>query len=179
MSVTRIASRYAKSLLDLAVEQKKLDRILKDVESLKEATDNQDFHLLLKSPIISKGKKADVFKALFAERFDEMSMRFIHLILNKGRESYIPDIAKEFIEQYRTMNSISIVKVTTATPLSETALEQIKTKLLASSETGKNVEIVTKVNPDILGGFVIEINDKLYDDSVAHKLEKLRKELIS
>jgi len=173
---TRIASRYAKSLLDLAIEQNSVERVLEDINSFKKATENRDFYLLLKSPIINTTKKASIVKAIFGEQFDKMTLGFINIVLNKGRESYLPDIADQFIVQYKKHKHVSTVTVTTAAPLSEDALNKIKEQLLGSTSTDDNVELVTKVDEDIIGGFVIEFDDKLYDASVAHKLAKLKKE---
>ena len=176
MSVQRVASRYAKSLIDLAVEQNKLDRVLEDIEGFNKALESRDFYLLLKSPIINQGKKASIFKAIFGDQFDEMTNGFFKIILNKGRESYLPEIADEYIAQYRAIKNISTVKLTTAVPLDDAAVEKIKAKLKASSELEANIEINTSVNPDIIGGFVLEFDNKLYDASVAQKLEELKKE---
>jgi F-type H+-transporting ATPase subunit delta len=76
MSVIRIASRYAKSLIDLAVEQDKLERVLEDVKTFQKAVSNREFYLLLKSPIINATKKQQIFKALFGDKFDENDQRF-------------------------------------------------------------------------------------------------------
>ncbi len=176
MSVTRIASRYAKSLIDLAVEQDKLERVLEDVKTFQKAADDRDFYLLLKSPIINASKKQSIFNALFEDRFDEMTSAFIKIILNKGREAYLPEIADEFINQYKEIKHISTVKLTTAAPLGAETISRIKQKLVASTATEEHVELITKVDPDIVGGFVIEFDDKLYDESVTHKMELLRKE---
>ncbi|MEO1628415.1 MAG: ATP synthase F1 subunit delta, partial [Bacteroidota bacterium] len=176
MSVTRIASRYAKSLIDLAIEQDKLERVKGDIESFQKAIDNRDYYLLLKSPIINPSKKLSIADALFKNGFDELTMAFIRIITNKGRESYLPEIAAEFVKQYRAHKHISTVKLTTASPLTEETLGKIKQSLMSSSATDDNVEIETTVDPSIMGGFVIEFDDKLYDSSVAHKLELLRKE---
>ncbi len=176
MSVTRIASRYAKSLLDLAQEQGKLERILEDVKAFQKAANQQDFKLVLKSPIINTDKKQAIVKQIFNGKFDPLTMTFLEVILRKGREQYLPDIAGAFINQYKTAKHISTVYLTTATPIEEESLQVIKMQLLTSDITDNNVEIKTKVDPDIIGGFVIEFDDKLYDASVAHKLELLRKE---
>jgi F-type H+-transporting ATPase subunit delta len=176
MSVIRIASRYAKSLIDLAVEQDKLERVLEDIKSFQKATGNREFYLLLKSPIINATKKQQIFNALFEGKFDEMTSAFIKIILTKGRETYLPEIADEFVNQYKVIKQISTVKLTTAAPLGAETVSRIKQKLVASSETDAHVELITKVNPDIIGGFVIEFDDKLYDSSVTHKMELLRKE---
>ena len=176
MSVTRIASRYAKSLLDLAIEENRVDQVLSDVKAFKKATENRDFYLLLKSPIINASKKGSIIKTIFEDKFDKMTIGFINIILNKGRESHLPEITEQFILQHKKYNHVSTVKVTTAAPLQEAALAKIKEQLVGSSATDDKVELITLVNPDIIGGFVIEFDDKLYDASVAHKLEKLKKE---
>ena len=176
MSVTRIASRYAKSLIDLAQEQGKLDRILEDINAFKKAVGNRDLYLLLKSPIINITKKQQILTAIFEGKFDEMTMAFMRIILGKAREAYLPEIADEFILQYKTINHISTIRLTTAAPLGEGVLANIKAKLLESANTEENVEIETKVDPNLLGGFVIEFDDKLYDASVSHRIEKLKKE---
>ena len=176
MSVTRIASRYAKSLIDLAVEQNKLERVLEDIKSFQKAVGNREFYLLLKSPIINATKKQQIFNALFEGKFDEMTSAFIKIILTKGREAYLPEIADEFVNQYKEIMHISTVKLTTATPMGAETISRIKQKLVASTATEDHVELITKVDPDIIGGFVIEFDDKLYDDSVTHKMDLLRKE---
>ncbi len=174
--MSRIPSRYAKSLIDLAVEQGKLDRVLEDVKSFQSATKNRDFYNLLKSPVVNSEKKGSIFKALFGTKFDELSSAFLDLVLRKGRESYLVDIADNFVEQYKDLKSITTVTVTTAKPLSEEGLAKIKTKLEGSADTRDNIEIITKVNPEIIGGFILEFDAKLFDNSVAHQLEVLRKE---
>ena len=179
MSVIRIASRYAKSLIEMAQEQKKLDRVLEDVKSFRKALKNRDLYLLVKSPIVSITKKKDIFNALFSKSFDELTVAFFGIILRKGREAYLPEIADEFEVQYKILKGISSVKITTATPLSDKDLDKIKSKLLESGITAQQIEFTTAVDPEIIGGFVIQIEDNLYDASVARKLNELRKEFSS
>lgn len=179
MSATRIATRYAKSLVDLAKEQNKLDRIKEDVATFQSAVENRDFELLLKSPIINAEKKKQVFNALFKDSFDEMTFGFLNIVLSKNRESNLPEIADSFMNQYKAINKVSEITLTTATPLSDDEVEKIKANFLKSSETRDNIEVNTKVDPAIIGGFVVEFDDKLYDASVAHKLEQLKKEFLN
>lgn len=175
MSAERLSFRYAKSLLDLAIEEGKLGNVKGDIENLLAATDNRDFFMLLKSPIVSKMKKAGVLETLFGDGFEDMTMSFMDILLTKGREMHIPEIAREFIAQYKAKMSVSTVKLTTAEPLDVAALAAIKAKLVASSELENDVEIETAVDANIIGGFKIEFNDRLYDASVAHQLNKLKK----
>lgn len=176
MSVQRISSRYAKSLLDLADETGKLDKVLADIESFNTVCENRDFQLLLKSPIITAEKKEQVFKKLFEGKYDELTLAFLNILLKKGREPLLADIANAFMAQYKKRKHISSVKLTTASPLGDSAKEAIRKKLLESSATDDNLELETAVDPELIGGFVVEIEDKLYDASVAHKLSLLKKE---
>ncbi len=176
MSVQRVASRYAKSLLDLAIEQQKLERIREDVEAFVAATRVRAFYLMLKSPIIHKDKKWAILQELFKGKFDELTMAFLKVLLNKSREAYLPEIARAFMEQYKAVKHISEVKVVSAVALSEDTLEAIRKKLEESPYTDEHVELITEVDPELIGGFVIEFNDLMYDASVKHKLELLAKE---
>ncbi|MCB0653774.1 MAG: ATP synthase F1 subunit delta [Saprospiraceae bacterium] len=164
--------------MDLAVEQNKLERVLEDVQSFRATTKVRDFHLLLKSPIVHATKKVNILKLLFGAKYDELTMAFLNIIINKGREPYLPEIADEFVAQYREMKGISSVKLITASAVSAEMLKSIEAKLMASAETDQSVEISTEVDPALIGGFVIEFQDKIYDASIAHNLEALKKEFI-
>ncbi len=174
MSVTRIATRYAKSLIDLAIEQGKLEQVSNDVNTLKNAVKNRDLFLMLKSPIIHADKKNAVLDALFQGKIEGLTLAYLHLLVNKGREQYLPEIAAEYIAQYKTLRRITSVRVTTAVPLSDAVLADLQQKLLASGVTSENLEIETKTNPDLIGGFVLEFDNKRYDASVAYKLDELK-----
>lgn len=176
MSVQRVADRYAKSLLDLAQEQNKLERVLDDMQSFREVLKNRDFSLLVKSPVVSASKKLSIFKELFSGKYDEMTLAFLRILVTKGREPYLPEIAAEFVAQYKRLKHITTVRVTTAEPLSEGSREAIRKKLAASGAAEDSVELVTIVNPDLIGGFVLEFDGKIYDASIAQKLDELRKE---
>lgn len=176
MSVHRIASRYAKSLIDLAVEQDKLEKVKEDVSTFKEVTKIREFYLLLKNPIVTTEKKATIVNKIFAGKYDELTLAFINILIKKGREEHLPEIAEEFLVQYKHIKHISTVKLTTAKPLSEEALKAIREKLESSSQTDEIIEIKTKVQPDLIGGFIIEFDDNVYDASVSHKLYQFKKE---
>lgn len=176
MSVQRVASRYAKSLIDLAQERKELEVIKGDMEAFKQATKNRDFYLLLKSPIVNPTKKASIFKALFEGKYNQLTLAFLNIILNKGREEYLPEIAEEFMAQYKKIKNISTVKLITASPLDAQTLDKIRQKIQADLPKGESIEINTQVKPDLLGGFILEFDHKQYDASVASKLDQLGKE---
>lgn len=174
MSVIRIATRYAKSLMDLAIEQGKLDQVSSDIQLLSETTRNRDFYLLLKSPIVHADKKKAILDAIFKGKLDTLTLAYLHLLVDKSREVYAPEIASEFIHQYKQLKKITSVTVTTATEMSEAVQAELRKKLLASGITTENLEIISKIDPDLIGGFVLEFDNKRYDASVAHKLEELK-----
>ncbi len=178
MSVHSIASRYAKSLMDLSSEQGKMETVLNDIKAFKASLASRDLYLLLKSPIINTPKKIKCFEALFGGKFDEMTSAFFNIILRKGREMYLPEITDEFITQYKDRKEISTVELTTARPLSDDDIEKIKNQLLDSNVTGKSIDLDVKVDKDLIGGFVIEMGDRLYDASVRHKLEQVKKDFL-
>ena len=175
MSVSRISTRYAKSLIDLALERNELESVKNDIAYFDEAVKNRDLYLLLQSPIINAGKKLSIIHAIFEKNIGKTTLAFFDII-KKGREMYLPEISVDFMKQYRDFNKISTVKLTTAAPLNASSLNEIKSKLLSSAVTMDKLEIIEKVDPSIIGGFVIEVGDKLYDASISHKLEQFKKE---
>lgn len=176
MSVTRIATRYAKSLIELASEQGKLQQVSADVQSLATATKNRDLHLMLKSPIITPDRKNAALKALFGQQMDSLTMAYLTLMVNKGREGYLAEIAAEFLLQYKSLQKITTVKVISAAPMSDAVINDLRGRLMASGITQPNLEVVTHVDPTLVGGFVLEFDDKRYDASIASKLADLKAE---
>ncbi len=179
MSSYRIASRYAKSLIDLATEQGKLDKIVEDMTALAEAAKVRDLALLLKSPIVHADKKAQVLNAIFGQKIDALTRSFIEIILRKGREATLAEIAQEFIQQYMEIKGISIVQVTSAVVLPAETLDAIRRKLIESKLTRGTIEFKISVDPSLIGGFIVSFDDKWYDASVRHQLDLLRKEFQS
>lgn len=176
MSVEKIATRYSKSLVDLAIEQNKLEEANTDIKYIRKVCDNADFMSLIKSPIISSGKKRKVFDALFTGKVSPMTSNLLNVILNKGREAYLHDMTTEFIQQYKKIKHVSSVVLTTAEPLGQDGINSILAKINQSKTTDDNIELEVKVDPSLIGGFILRYDDKLYDTSVKHKLEQIKKE---
>ncbi len=178
MSAYRIAVRYAKSLHDLAAEQNKLERVLEDVKSFHELMQDRDFVLFVKSPVIPHQRKADLAEKLLKDKYDPLTMAFLRILFQKGREKYLGDVAREFLALYKKAKGISTVKLTTAAPLSEQSIKSLEAKLKASGITSEQTEFHSKLDPDMLGGFILEVDDLVYDASLAHKLDALRREFM-
>lgn len=173
-----VASRYAKSLLDLAMEKGQLEAVYADMLQVRAVCENShDFVLFLNSPIIKADKKISTIKSIFDGKFNAITSGFLTIVAAKRRESVIPEMAESFIEQYKAQKNIITAVVTSAKGLDATtkqqALDLIKTQLKAE------VELVEKTNPDLIGGFILKVGDKQVDKSVSRQLFNLKKELTS
>lgn len=176
MSVQRIASRYAKSLIDIAQERDSLEPVFDNVLALKEMTKNRDFYMLLKSPVVNPSRKKQAIEAVLQNQFNELTVAFIRILISKSRETHLPSILNEFIAQYKAIKNISTVRLTTAVPASDELLAGIRKKLAVQGKTEELIEFETQVDPKIIGGFVLEFDGNLIDASVADKLEEMKKE---
>lgn len=175
----RLAARYAKSLLDLANEKNILEPVHNDMLYLQALTGkSRDVVNLLRSPIISPDKKEAILKKVTEGRLSESTSLFIHLLVTKGREENLPEIAAAFISQYKKQKDIHTVKLTTATPVSEELKKQIVERVKSLTAL-KNIELTATVKEDIIGGFLLEIGDTLVDASVLYDLNKIRSQFLN
>lgn len=178
MQNPRLAARYAKSLLDLAVEQNQLDATLADIKLLDEVCNqSREFVSVLRSPIIKAEKKRAIIDAVLANKLATLTNAFVTLLVNKGREANLPEIAKAFISQYKEMKSIKTVKLTTAVPVNDAVKQKILQRATATLGDSQ-VELIEAVNPDIIGGFVLEMDDKLFDASIRRDLNDVRAQFV-
>jgi F-type H+-transporting ATPase subunit delta len=178
MAEQRVSGRYAKSLIDLAIEQNKLEAIYADILAFKSAIDaNPALGLLFKSPIVQGDKKLAVIKKVFASSFNPMTISFMEIVIRKKREYYLPDIALAFIGQYNDINKITTANVKTAVAVSDEVIAEVRSFI--EKQTGKKVILETSVNPELIGGLVIQMEDKLYDASISGKLRKAKQELLN
>jgi F-type H+-transporting ATPase subunit delta len=171
-----VASRYAKSLLDLSVEKGQLEAVYADMLQVKSVCDgSKEFVNFLNSPIIKADKKIATIKAVFEGKLNAITSGFLTIVASKRRESVVPEIANEFIEQYRSHKNILTAVVTSANGL-DAATKQKALDLVKSQMSGE-VELVEKVDANIIGGFILKIGDKQLDKSVARQLSNMKKEL--
>lgn len=175
----RLAGRYAKSLLGLAIERGQLEQVYKDMQYLQAVTKiNQDFVIVLRSPVINPDKKEAILGAVTKGNISELTDAFIRLLLRKGRETNLPEITGAFIDQYKTNQQIFTVKLTTATPVSDEVKREIVDKVKSESNM-KNIELTTEVDESLIGGFVLQIGDTLVDASIAYDLNAIRKQFLN
>jgi F-type H+-transporting ATPase subunit delta len=171
-----VASRYAKALLDLSVEKGQLEAVYADMVQVKDVCENsKEFVNFLNSPIIKSDKKIATIKAVFDGKLNAITLGFLTIVTSKRRESVIPQMAAEFVDQYRTHKNILTAVITSANGL-DAAMKQKALELVKAQSNGE-VELVEKIDANIIGGFVLKIGDKQLDKSVARQLSNLKKEL--
>lgn len=174
MAQTRVASRYVKSLLSLAVEQNSLDAVHKDMLSFsKVVKQNRDFSLMLRNPIIRHDKKREILEKVFAGRVNKLTMAIFDIITSKNREPLLPAIAEEFHHAYNVYKNVGEATVTTAIPLDATLRAEIE-KIVKKLSDKKEVEIKEKVDAEMIGGFVLNVGDRQIDASIKNKLKALK-----
>jgi F-type H+-transporting ATPase subunit delta len=174
MADIRATSRYVKSLLDLAVEKGVLEEVHNDMQAFKKVLDeNRTLLIALRSPIIKHYKKKNVLEALFRGRFNDLTLSFFRIITEKNRERLLPLIATEFHHAYNVHQGIGKASVITAVPLETGLREEILA--LARKMVGKSqVELAEKVDPEIIGGFILNSGSLQVDSSIKHQLKILQ-----
>ena len=172
----RLAARYAKSVLDLAIERGQLDAVYNDMLFLRDVCRaSSELVSVLRSPIIKTDKKKKILDAVTAGKISDVTMAFNHLLMSKGREAWLPDIVIAFIDQYKQHLGIQTVKLTTAVPISDAVKQSILDKLKADRKVPQ-IELNTEVKEELIGGFVLEIGDQLIDTSIAFDLHKIKQQ---
>ena len=174
----RLAARYAKSLIDLSVERNQLEVVYADMKYLQAVCKaSSEFVSFLASPIIKADKKLAIIIAVANGNIGELTTAFIKLLVVKGRESDLYEIAKAFISQYNEIKGILTVTLTTAVAISDELKQSIQAKVNSSQSSG-SVELETKVNDKLIGGFVLEFDNKLVDASILRDLNDVKKQFL-
>jgi F-type H+-transporting ATPase subunit delta len=175
MNDSKVARRYAQSLLGLALERNMADKINNDMMLIANTCEqNRDLALLLKNPIVNTEKKDNIIKAVFGSKVDALTNSFMEIITRKGRESYLQDIAKAYVSIYKDIRGIRIAHVTTAFPMDAALRNEVMN--IVKRAAGDSAELVEIVDKDIIGGFVLRIGDVQFDASISKKLSALKNE---
>lgn len=174
MANLRAAQRYAKALLDLSQENKNSHAIATDVNNVAATLKaSRELRSILRSPVVKPSVKRKSLKAIFKDVDKSVSSLF-DILIDNGRIAILDKVAHSFMQQYNRVNNIKVAKVTTAEALTPEMEEKLLSKV--KDLTGSKVTMEKRVDPEILGGFVLRIDDTQYDASVAGKLYKLRKQ---
>ncbi len=178
MSIATVASRYAKSLIELAKEKNLVEEVYKDMVLFsKTASENRILMKVLGSPIVRHEKKLGILRGLFQDKVNPVSFSIFDIITRKNREAILDAIADEFIKQYDVYKGIQKAIVVSSTALTPEVRKQFIDSLTAS--TGKTIVLEEKVDDSLVGGYVLRVGDKQVDASLKSQLNALKIRLVS
>jgi len=174
-----IATRYAKSLLDLSLEKNISDKVNNDMIQLSEiCASSTDLLSVLNNPTINATKKSEIFSAIFNGKVVKETLDFMNLVATNSRESLLPIIAQTFTKLYNTHNNILEVELISTIVLDEATKSKILDKVKANYE-GSTIQLTEIIDESILGGFIVKIGDMQIDSSVASQLSNLKNVLLN
>jgi F-type H+-transporting ATPase subunit delta len=170
-----IAQVYARSLFEVAEEHDKLDEIHDQLgEFADELSENQQMQVFFFSPYFSSAEKKDGISKV-VEDADEHFLRFLELLAERHRMPVVFRIRREVDRLWAQKQRLLPVTITSAVELDEGAAKDVAKKI--EEQTGQKVELTTNVDPDVLGGLVMQVGNMVLDASVRARLERLRKEV--
>lgn len=177
MAETKVSNRYAASLIDLALEKKSLDELSRDMELVHSTIlSSKDLNNLLHSPVIKNEMKKSILSEIFKNKISEDSLDFIIFVVNKNRENLLNNIIEQFLEMRDQELGIARVEVKTSFDFTDEQKEKLKQKLENILNKKTHLKFVT--DKTIVGGFIAKVGDTVYDASIKHQLELLRKEFL-
>ncbi|NJN40870.1 MAG: ATP synthase F1 subunit delta [Flammeovirgaceae bacterium] len=174
MAYSRVASRYVKSLLSLAVDQGALEAIHNDM-LLFDSTfkTNFDLVLMLRSPIVKHDVKKRILEKIFKGKVHNLTLAILDILTRKNREPILPEIASDFHQAYNEYLGIEKATILSAAPIDEKLRKEIKA-IVKKLSLREEVELVETVDKEMIGGFVLNVGDRQIDASIKNKLKKLK-----
>jgi F-type H+-transporting ATPase subunit delta len=164
--------RYARALLKSATDQKQEDTVYQDMMTVaKSYLDVPALRHTIDNPMLSKDKKEALLTTAAGEKPCQLTKAFIDLVLKEDRENVMQFMANSYITLYRKQKNVIRGKLTTAARVS--AQTEQKMRQMVESKTNGTVEFETEVNPDIIGGFILEYDTFRMDASVKSKLNNI------
>jgi len=176
MNESQISVRYAKALFQSAADNDQLDAVFKDMELLSETSKFEDFQYMLAIPSMQVSKKCQFADTIFKKHMTKLSLSLVDLVIKNKREAFLPGIARNYLAFYRKDKGIRTASLVTAAPVDDATMKSIRD--LIEKAYDSEVKLSASVDEDIIGGFVLTIEDLQYDASVASSLKKMKKQLL-
>ena len=178
MASTKAAKSYAKAIFALAGETDKLDRVCGDLRALaqlrEQSSELKDF---FSNPLITAERRSEIIKKLFSEKLDPLTVQFLLFLESKRRLAHLADICEEVEASYYEFKGILRVQMTAAKAPESDQVEQILQRL--RDRFSKEIELAVEIEPELLGGFQLQVGDTVYDSSIRTKLLTFQQKLIN
>jgi F-type H+-transporting ATPase subunit delta len=176
MNDSKISVRYSRALFQTAVEKKIIDKVNQDMIFISEICKIPETREFLQSPIIIPSKKSFILHKMLEDNVEKITLSLIDLVVKNGRESFLPAIARVFIHETMKYRGITASFLTTAVKINANIKQQLID--LIEEVFSTKVELEEKINPEIIGGFILRVDDNYIDGSIRNKLRKIKKELL-
>ena len=176
MNDSKISVRYSRAIFQSALEKKILEKVYEDMIFISEICKTQETKEFLQSPIIVPSKKEAILHKMLEGNIESLTLSLLDLIVKNGRESFIPAIARNFIHETKKFKGITETVLTTAVKVDDNVKKQITDLISGIFKT--TVELKETIDPEIIGGFILQIDDNYINASIKNKLRKIKKELI-
>ena len=171
--MTQIAATYAQALYDLAKDENLTEEILAQLQALQESISQEpDFVRLLGTPNLSKEIRCGILDESFRGKVHTYVLSFLKILVEKGYMRHFSDCRKAYEESFNRDNGILPVTAFTAVPLTNAQADKLTEKL--SRITGKQVKLLSRIDPTVLGGVRLDYDGKRLDDTVSHRLDSIR-----
>lgn len=167
-----VARRYAKGLFDVAYEMNMVEEVAQDLDGIAELLEQEpSLQEVLECRRVPTHVKKEIIRNIFQERISPVVLGFLEILIDKHRERNFGAIRESYHDFLKKYKNIIVAEVKTAFPLEPQFEEKLKEVLKKS--TGKNVEIQVSVHPELIGGLVVQIGDRVYDGSVTKQLKMM------
>jgi len=171
--LSKVAEPYAEALLDLAKSNDSLKETTNDMNIVSQFHANSyDLQKFLGNPLITRDAKKNVVKDILGGQISDSTLKFLLLLVDRNRISVLGSIAQKFLELSYKQESIEIAKITSSIQLSAEQQKQIAEKLKIITGA-KQIKLALKIDPQLIGGFTIEIGSKMIDTSIRGQLKQI------
>ena len=178
MNYSAIAVRYSKALFTLAIEKDVLEKVYDDMKMIYEVCETENsFMQFLENPIIAFSKKISIFENIFKSKINDLSLQFFSLITKNKRDQYLKAMAFEFIGLYKAKYGIKTVTLTSVSTIDKELKKKIKN--IVQNQFKSEIELEENTDNELIGGFVLRIDDEQYDASVVSQLKNIKREFIN
>ena len=174
--MNQVAQTYAEALFSLGLEEKKLPKLQDEGKALSEIIeDNEDFLLLLDSRFMTREERQDIATKILKD-FDEDIVSFVKVLIVNNRTNYIKDVLQAFNSLCNEYKGVKEGLIYSAFPLNKETINKIKNKI--SQIEKMDVELISRIDPSLIGGVKVVINSHVYDGSIKNQLEKMQIDLL-
>ena len=174
-----VSKTYGEALFELAMEENKAQLLMEEVKAVQGLLkENVEFDKLMKHPGITKQEKVQVMHNVFKGRVSDELTGFLEIVVSKERYAELGAIFDYFIAKVKEVSRIGVAYVTSAVELSESQKNSVRLRLLETTSY-RTMEMHYSVDPSLIGGMVIRVNDRVVDSSIQTKLNELTKQLLN